>query len=201
LPSPDNNQKHPFITIVSGLPRSGTSLMMEMLRAAGCELLTDNLRQEDYFNPKGYYEYEPVKNLKHGDNLWLKHASGKVVKVVSPLLQYLPDAYFYKIIFMQRNLAEVLTSQAKMLGGLQKPADPEEDRILEKAYQDHLAKVDAWLIRHATFQTCYVSYNQLLSAPREILEQLAIFLEKPLQVDRMIAAIDPNLYRNRRSGQ
>jgi len=201
MPFPDDNQKHSFITVVSGLPRSGTSLMMGMLQASGYELLIDNLRQEDYFNPKGYFEYELVKNLKQGDNQWLEYASGKVVKIVSPLLQYLPAAYFYKIIFMQRNLAEVLTSQAKMLGGLQKPADPEEDRILEKAYQDHLAKVDAWLIRQATFQTCHVSYNQLLSAPREILEQLAIFLERPLQVDRMIAAIDPNLYRNRRSGQ
>jgi Sulfotransferase family len=175
--------------------------MMGMLQAAGCELMTDSLRKEDYFNPKGYFEFEPVKNLKHGDNQWLKHASGKVVKIVSPLLQYLPDTYSYKIIFMRRDLVEVLTSQTKMLGGLQKTSDPEEARMLEKAYQEHLSKMEQWLNRHTTFQTCYVSYNQLLSAPREILEQLAIFLERPLQVDRMIAAIDPNLYRNRRSGR
>src|SRR3990167_393038 len=100
-----------MIVIVSGLPRSGTSLMMQMLRAGGMSLLIDDQRPADADNPHGYWEYEPVKRLQH-DNSWLPQAEGKAVKVVSALLQYLPPRHTYKIIVMHRPMQEVLASQA-----------------------------------------------------------------------------------------
>src|ERR671934_2987374 len=104
----------PMIVIVSGLPRSGTSLMMQMLHAGGMPLLIDEQRPPDTDNPNGYWEYEPVKRLQQ-DNSWMHKAEGKAVKVVSALLQYLPPQHIYKIIFMQRPMQEVLASQAVML--------------------------------------------------------------------------------------
>src|SRR5262245_34520180 len=103
-----------MIVVVSGLPRSGTSLMMQMLQAGGMPLLTDDLRPADTNNPKGYWEYEPVKRLQQ-DNTWMHKAEGKAVKVISVLLQYLPPQHTYKIIFMQRPMQEVLASQTVML--------------------------------------------------------------------------------------
>ena len=106
------------VIIVSGLPRSGTSMMMKMLEAGGLKILTDNLREADANNPKGYYEFERVKQMKDGNLAWLPDAVGKVVKIVTGLIIYLPSDYKYKIIFMKRDLNEVLSSQKKMLGRL-----------------------------------------------------------------------------------
>ena len=103
------------VFIVSGLPRSGTSLMMMILNAAGIPPLTDYERNADEDNPRGYYEFERVKKLKDGDFGWLENAQGKAVKVISALLTYLPEGYTYKVIFMRRELSEILASQRKML--------------------------------------------------------------------------------------
>ena len=106
----------PPVTVVSGLPRSGTSMMMKMLDQAGLELVTDRLRQADEDNPKGYFEYEPVKQLaRSADRTWLDDARGKGVKIISTLLRELPAHYNYKVVFMRRDLSEILASQAKML--------------------------------------------------------------------------------------
>jgi len=183
--------------IVSGLPRSGTSLMMSMLQAGGYDLVTDHVRQTDEFNPNGYFEYEAVKNLKDGNLAWLQETSGKVVKVVSPLLQYLPDGFSYRVIFMQRNLIEVLASQAKMLKGMQKTATAEDQAQLEKAYEEHLRRINEWMMQKANIQSIKISYNQLMATPRVVLEQLATFLERPLNVEPMIGMINPDLYSNR----
>lgn len=109
-----NRDDHSTVVIVSGLPRSGTSMMMSMLKAGGMELLVDSQRKADDDNPKGYYELEKVKNLRH-DNSWLNEASHKAVKVISILLYQLPEDIRYKIIFIKRNLDEVLASQQLML--------------------------------------------------------------------------------------
>lgn len=189
------------IFVVSGLPRSGTSLAMKMLQAAGFELLIDNIRSADEFNPKGYFEFEPIKNLKTGDGAWIKKATGKVVKVVSPLIQYLPKGYPYNVIFMERDLSEVLVSQAKMMNGLQKEGSTEQNALMEKAFQDHLTNIKAWLASQKNFQVLYLSYNQLFSHTEANLTQLANFIKKPNAVSKMRQVIDPNLYRNRKAQQ
>ena len=97
------------ITIVSGLPRSGTSLMMQMLEAGGMPVLTDGIRDADEDNPRGYYELEAVKRTKD-DPAWLHGAPGKVVKMIYLLLYDLPTTYNYRIIFMRRPLSEVVAS-------------------------------------------------------------------------------------------
>ena len=101
------------IVIMSGLPRSGTSLMMSILSAGGLPVLTDHQRKPDADNPKGYYEYERVKKLARGDTKWLSKADGKVVKIISALLMYLPETYSYKIIFMHRHMSEILESRSE----------------------------------------------------------------------------------------
>ena len=108
-----NNDK--TIIVVSGLPRSGTSMMMKMLAEGGLPILTDALREADDDNPNGYYEFELVKKLPDGQNKWLADANHKVVKIISALLEHLPTNYRYKIIFMEREPSEILASQQKML--------------------------------------------------------------------------------------
>ena len=203
------------VLIVSGLPRSGTSLMMAMLQAAGFSLLTDNVRQADVSNPKGYYEFEPVKTLKSGDHGWLDQATGKVVKIVSPLLHYLPSHYQYRVIFMRRKLMEVLASQSMMLASkptmlatkntlhtsARKTSAAHEDAILEKAFSEHLANVEHWLASQPNMKTYYASYNDLLVKPNQVLAGLTEFLGSPLPIHQMISAIDPQLYRSRVNGQ
>ena len=109
------------IIIVSGLPRCGTSLMMQMLVQGGFEAVTDHIRAADTDNPRGYYELEKVKKLKE-DASWLPETRGKVVKMVSQLLFDLPAGERYRVIFMQRDLDEMLASQEKMLERLNRPA-------------------------------------------------------------------------------
>ncbi|HMD89621.1 MAG TPA: sulfotransferase domain-containing protein [Anaerolineaceae bacterium] len=185
------------IVVVSGLPRSGTSLMMRILQFAGYELLVDHLRSNDQFNPHGYFEFEPVKNLKSGDTAWLQEAQGKVVKIVSPLLQFLPSSYRYRVVFMQRDLGEVLASQAKMLAGRQKPSTPQQDQQMKMVFQDHLSRVSDWLNRQPNMQTLPLHYNLLVIEPELALSDLAHFLGRPLDTTQMRKAIDPQLYRNR----
>lgn len=189
------------ILVVSGLPRSGTSMMMKMLAAAGFDLMVDERRPADEFNPNGYYEYEPAKSLKDGDGSWLENARGKVVKVVSPLLPYLPPQYEYKVIFMQRNLAEVMASQAKMLNGFLKGTDPVQDSQIENAFQEHLKRLETWISAQSNIQAFYVRYNQLLANPEAVIPDMARFLNCPLNPRDVLGVIDPHLYRNRLESQ
>ncbi|NMB90188.1 MAG: sulfotransferase domain-containing protein, partial [Chloroflexi bacterium] len=153
----------------------------------------------DVSNPNGYYEFEPVKSLKDGDAGWLAEAQGRVVKIVSPLLAYLPPVYRYKVIFMQRDLREVLASQTKMLDGMHKASSAEQDRMLEKAFSDHLSKVGNWAAQQPNLSMLYLSYNRLFSEPERILSELADFLGRPLDTASMLTVIDPKLYRNRQA--
>lgn len=186
------------VTIVSGLPRSGTSMMMKMLEAGGLAPLTDEIRTADKDNPKGYYEFERVKKMPDGDKAWMVEARGKSVKVISALLEHLPPEYSYKIIFMRRNMAEILASQKKMLIRQGKPTDKVSDEELAKMYEKHLAKVQAWLATQPNVSTLDVDYNMLLENPRQYLEQIQQFLGTPLNVDNMGNVVDPALYRQRR---
>lgn len=187
-----------MITVVSGLPRSGTSMMMKMLEAGGIELLTDNIRTADEDNPKGYYELERVKQLpKDQEKSWLKDAQGKVVKIISQLLETLPVNYTYKVIFMQRSLAEILASQQQMLIRRGEPTDRISNEELAKLFEKHLIQVETWLKQQPNFDVLYVNYNKVLKDPAQYVTQINHFLGGSLDVDKLRSVIDKSLYRQR----
>jgi hypothetical protein len=186
------------IVVVSGLPRSGTSMMMKMLEAGGKTILTDNLREADANNPKGYYEFERVKQMKDGDFAWLPDAVGKVVKIVTGLITFLPPDHHYKVIFMQRDLGEVLSSQKKMLERLGKGDDNTPDAQMAKVYAEHLKQVKAWLVRQANIEVLYVNYNTVVADPTGALQRVDSFLGGGMNVQAMASAVDRELYRERR---
>lgn len=186
------------VVIVSGLPRSGTSMMMKMLEAGGQAILTDNLREADANNPKGYYEFERVKNMKDGDLAWMSEAAGKVVKIVTGLIMFLPAEYNYKIIFMRRDLNEILSSQKKMLGRLGKEDDNIPDDKMAKVYEEHLKEVRSWLFRQPNIETLYVNYNSMVKDPTESLTKINVFLGGSMDVPTMAAVVDKELYRERK---
>ena len=187
------------VVIVSGLPRSGKSMMMKMLEAGGQAILTDNLREADANNPKGYYEFERVKNMKDGDLAWMSEAVGKVVKIVTGLIMFLPSGYNYKIIFMRRDLNEILSSQKKMLGRLGKEDDNIPDDKMAKVYEEHLKEVRGWLIRQPNIETLYVNYNSMVKDPTEALNKINDFLGGGMDVSVMSAVVDKELYRERKA--
>jgi LPS sulfotransferase NodH len=183
------------ITIVSGLPRSGTSLMMQMLAAGGMNLLTDFERKPDEDNPRGYYEWEPVKLLpKEPDRI--DEADGKVVKVISQLLSSLPVGRSYKIIFMERPLVEVLASQDEMLRRRGKPDSVNHD-VLTKAFREHLKEVAALLERRSDLPFHRVGYRRLLQDPSGVAQSVCDFLALDLDIEAMARQVDSTLYRNR----
>src|SRR6266542_2783863 len=156
------NEGDPII-IVSGLPRSGTSMMMKMLAAAKIEVFTDNVRVADEDNPEGYFEFERVKKLKQGDFEWLPLAKGKAVKVISALLEFLPSQFKYRVVFMQRRMNEILASQREMLANRGKPNGSVDDETMAELYQKHLDTVKRCLSREPNFRVLEVEYNRLLT--------------------------------------
>ena len=188
--------KKPII-IVSGLPRSGTSMMMKMLEAGGLEPLVDNIRTADEDNPKGYYEFEQVKKIKE-DQSWLKEAEGKVVKVISMLLLEMPDDYNYKVVFMRRNMGEILASQKKMLIRRGEPTDKVSDEKLTQLYESHLQQVQSWVDSHSNADVLYTHYSEVLQDPRQAASQINHFLGDSLNVEKMAGMVDEGLYRNRK---
>lgn len=187
-----------YIIVVSGLPRSGTSMMMKMLEAGGQQIMTDNLREADANNPNGYYEFERVKELPNGDYGWLPEAGGKVVKIVTGLIMELPSDYKYKVLFMQRAMKEVLSSQKKMLGRLGKEDDKVEDDKMKKIYQEHLKQVNAWIAKQPNIDVLYVNYNTMLGAPLESLQKVNEFLGGEMDVNVMAGVVNKELYRERK---
>jgi hypothetical protein len=185
------------IVIVSGLPRSGTSMMMKMLDAGGIPPLTDNIRTADDDNPKGYYEFERAKKLKEGDEAWLLEAEGKAVKVISALLPHLPDNYDYKVIFMRRAMPEILASQRKMLINRGEDPDKVSDEEIAALYQKHMDNVFEFIDEHENVQRLDVDYNSIIKDPLPFVEQVVSFLGQDLDQDAMTAVVDPNLYRQR----
>jgi sulfotransferase family protein len=184
------------ITVVSGLPRSGTSMMMKMLAEGGMPVITDEIRRADSDNPNGYFEFETVRQMSAGNVEWLAHANGKAVKVISALLEYLPANYSYKIIFLERDVHEILTSQRKMLMNRNEREMGEETGI-EAQIQKHLSVMKPWLVRQPNIEVLYVNYNTLMTDPEPVCEQIIEFLDRPLNQTRMLAVPDKQLYRNR----
>jgi hypothetical protein len=185
-----------FVTIVSGLPRSGTSLMMQMLAAGGIPALTDDQRAADQNNPRGYFELEAVKRTRT-DASWLAQAEGKVVKVVHLLLPSLPTDREYRVILMQRQLSEIIASQRAMLQQLGRPAAGLPDSRLGEIFAQQLAEVCQWLSSHPNFRTLEVQHRKVIETPMIVAEEIAAFLGGELDRQRMIAAVEPSLYRQR----
>jgi len=186
-----------FITIVSGLPRSGTSMMMQALQAGGMPVLTDDIRKSDIENPKGYYEFEPVKKTKD-DPSWVPQAVGKVVKMVYRLLYDLPKDYEYRVIFMDRNIDEIMVSQRTMLERSGKKGADIDDEKLALLLKEELEKVYKWVKEQDNFSMIKVGYKDMVQDPPSQCALVNEFLGNPLDTDKMASVTDASLYRNRR---
>jgi hypothetical protein len=190
----------PAVIVVSGLPRSGTSMMMNMLTAAGLPTVIDEIRTADEDNPKGYFEDERVKDLdKMEDKTWVTACKGKVIKVISFLLMDLPEDCRYKVIFMRRDLEEVIASQNKMLVRRDEPVGTrEDDEKMIKRYRMHLKKTEFLLDDEPNYDCLEILYTDALKDPLQQARRIADFLRMDLDVEKMAGAVDPSLYRNRR---
>jgi hypothetical protein len=184
------------IAIVSGLPRSGTSLMMQMLAAGGLPVLTDGERQADADNPRGYFEWERIKLLPQQPNC-IEEAEGKVVKVISQLLFALPAGREYRILFMQRPLAEVVASQAEMIRRRGTTGAPLPEAALIAGLGAHLNQVNAWLKDKANIAVHRVEHQDALREPLRTSQSIQQFLDRALDVAAMSRQIDASLYRQR----
>ena len=183
----------PEIVVVSGLPRSGTSMMMRMLAAGGMPLFTDGVRAADSDNPLGYFEHEAVKRLRE-DASWVPGAAGKAVKVVSALLPALPEGFQYRVILMRRPLEEVLASQRRMLGRRGAPAADDGARMAG-LFRRHLEATERWLAARQGVRALAVDYAEALAAPADTARRVAAFLGGGLDAAAMAAAVDPSLRR------
>jgi len=185
------------IVVVSGLPRSGTSMMMQMLAAGGVPVLADDARPGDASNPRGYFELAAVKHL-HRDQRWLAAASGCAVKVVAPLLPALPQDRAYRVILMQRPIAQVLDSQQRMLERLgRREAAPPDGARLARALEAKLVAAQRWVEASAAAELLAVDYLATLADPRATADRVARFLGLPLEREAMGAVVEPQLYRER----
>ena len=185
-----------MITIVSGLPRSGTSLMMQMLAAGGLPVLSDGERKADTDNPKGYLEWERIKQLPKDPSL-IAEAEGKLVKVISQLILSLPPGHDYRVVFMQRPLPEVLKSQDEMLRRRGNADSITDTSAIEEAFQRHLIDVNKWLAGQANVRVLRVHYHRVLREAKAVAEEVAAFLQVPLDIEAMVRQVDGSLYRNR----
>lgn len=185
------------IIVVSGLPRSGTSMAMRMLQAGGVPTVEDGQRGADVDNPKGYFEDERVMSLaQDADKSWLRDARGKAIKVISYLLKELPRSNNYKVILMERDISEVLASQRKMLQRRGED-DPVEDERMAENYESLVWRVNYLLKRAPHIDTLRLQYAQVVREPRVAARRIAHFLRRPMDVETMAGAVDPSLYRNR----
>jgi hypothetical protein len=185
-----------FLTIVSGLPRSGTSMMMRMLECGGLPVLTDQLRTADDDNPNGYYEFEAVKQTKEDDS-WLQGSEGKAVKMVYRLLYDLPADRTYRVLFMRRKLDEVLASQKVMLQrhGM---ADGVSEAQMSALFRSEIDSFYKWVEAQRHIELIDVDYNRMQQNPREEATRVNEFLGGVLDVEAMVGVVDQSLYRNRK---
>jgi hypothetical protein len=186
------------VIVVSGLPRSGTSMAMQMLHAGGVEVVTDGVREAGEDNPKGYFEDERVKVLhrENEDTSWLREARGKAIKIISFLLKDLPETNNYKVIFMKRALPEVLASQRKMLERRNEADDTPDEKMLE-LWESHLWRVNYMFKNSDRFDVLEIHYPDAVSDPLGQARRIRDFLGLKVSPDTMAAAVDESLYRNR----
>lgn len=185
-----------FVTVVSGLPRSGTSMLMRMLEAGGIPPLTDGQRRADDDNPRGYYELEAVKRLPE-DAAWVDEAGGRAVKAVSALLERLPAGRRYRVVFLERDLREVLASQRKMLERRGEPTDRVPEEQMAALFRKHLAGVLARAEARADMEVLRLDHAAVLASPAEAARRIDEFLGGGLDREAMAAAVDASLWRQR----
>jgi hypothetical protein len=194
-----NRQTAPCsIIVVSGLPRSGTSMMMHMLAAGGMEMVTDQLRQADGDNPNGYFEFAKVKSLTE-DASWMAIACGKAIKIIASLLPYLPRAYTYKVILMERNLQDVLASQQIMLQHRGEDTSGPDAETMGALLAQSLNDTKDWLRQQPHIDVLQVRHADAMSGPLACAQRVRQFVEQPLDVHAMAAVVDPSLHRNKTS--
>lgn len=194
LPTPD-------ILVVTGLPRSGTSMIMQMLEAGGAALLTDSIRAPDVDNPRGYFEFEPVKTLLR-DASWLASARGRAVKVVAPLACALHAGFSYRVILMERDYREILASQMRMLArkGKDEEASPEIRASLLREFERTIENTKTTLASRPDVRLLLLRYDDVLNHPVEAAQRIAEFAGGSLDITKMAAAVDPSLGRNTLGG-
>ena len=186
------------IVVVSGLPRSGTSMMMKMLEGGGVPVVTDGERVADVDNPKGYYEVERVKDLEsETDKSYVRDCRGKVLKVISFLLKFLPNDNFYKVVFMRRDLDEVLASQNKMLEHREEDKGAEDEKMRD-LYKNHLLQTHAMTRWQPHFELLEINYREAIDDPAGVAHTINVFLGGHLDETKMVEAVDRKLYRNRK---
>lgn len=197
LPIAEQWKERPCITVVSGLPRSGTSMMMQILQAGGMDLYTDNIRQPDVNNPKGYFESAEVKDLLI-DQSFLHLAENKVIKVVVPLLQKLPMNYSYRVIYMDRNIPEIILSQEVMKGRSREAVLKHFPYSLAVEYERLRTEAFDWLDRNQIPYTV-VHFNEIADDPHRVIQTVSSFLHLSERNETMVEAIDTKLFRSRLS--
>lgn len=185
-----------FVTIVSGIPRSGTSLAMQMIVAGGIPPVTDGLRAADEDNPRGYFELERVRQLR-ADKGWVADAIGKAVKVIHLLLTELPEDRPYRIVYVERDLREVVRSQAAMLARSGRQGGGLAPERLIAVYETQERQVRAWLDARRGFSVLRVRHADLLVDAAGQAHAINAFLGGDLDERKMASAVDPSLYRNR----
>jgi hypothetical protein len=189
------------IVVVSGLPRSGTSMLMNMLDAGGMEIMTDSERVADIDNPKGYFEYERVKDLeKETDKSYVREGRGKVLKVISFLIKDLPDDNDYQVIFMRRDLEEVLASQNKMIQRLGTEDSTAAEEAMKEAYRNDIVRTRLLCKNRPNFELIEVHYKTTVEEPSSTANSVNTFVGVHLDETAMRAAVDGSLYRNRSKG-
>jgi hypothetical protein len=186
------------VYVVSGLPRSGTSMMMRMLEAGGIQPFTDAERVADIDNPEGYYEFERVKQLETDpDKSWVRGARGHALKVISFLLRHLPDDNAYRIIYMRRHLDEVLRSQDKMLDRLGNAAPGADLEAMKEAYRNDIVAARLYARKQPHMEMIEMQYGDAVADPAAAARIVNQFLGGQLREAAMAAAVNERLYRNR----
>jgi hypothetical protein len=186
------------IVIVSGLPRSGTSMMMKMLEAGGVPIMTDAEREADIDNPKGYFEYERIKDLeKETDKSYVQEGRGKALKVICFLIKDLPDDNDYRVIFMRRDLDEVLESQGKMIDRLGTTDSDADDEAMKEAYRNDIVRTRLLCKKSPYMELIEIHYSETVGDPAESARKVNAFLGGSLDEKAMRAAVDESLYRNK----
>ncbi len=185
------------VVVVSGLPRSGTSMLMNMMESGGLTVVTDKVRESDTDNPKGYFEDERVKDLENDpDKSWVRDVRGKTIKVISHLLKELPEENFYKVILIRRNLDEIVASQNIMLDRRQEP-NPISDEKAIQVYRNHMIDTKVFLRRKPNYDLLELHYHNVIADPIESAKKVDEFLGGGLSIESMAKVVDPSLYRNR----